>query len=277
MSHSSPRPSRSGADAQNTASDSAADPSAQNASDQDGGYALAPYRRQMLTVKPEVIIEIPPPVKKGRRFVWLGVGIVPLIITVIALSALAARPQLIFDPAQEATVEAMVESRLAEERANSALPAINAALEATVEARVAIRLAQERAAQARQPATQPLAAVEPTATPTAANALAAAVSDEEDPFFGQAKGVVHLRQGPGEEYDSKGLIPNGARLRLLGRTANSGWYFVRRSASNSDASSTDGTGWVAGWLVTIPPNDNPLRLAVVFPPPPAATQNESQP
>ena len=84
-------------------------------------------------MKPEVIIEIPPPVNRTRRFVWLGAAAVPLIITLIALSALAIRSQTVSTTAQEATVEARVAIRLAEERAkNHPQYAATAAVEATV-------------------------------------------------------------------------------------------------------------------------------------------------
>ena len=221
-------------------------------------------------MKPEVIIEIPPPVNKGRRFVWLSAGIVPLIITVIALSALAFQSQRVSNSAQEATVEALVELRLAEERANSPQPEISAVLEATVEARVAIRLAAERAALAQQSLTTAPETDEPTvsaATPD--TAAATTVADEFAPFYGQATVTLNLRKGPGERYASQELLPAGTRLRLLGRTVDSGWFFV----SKTDGSPADETGWVAAWLVTISEDGDPLRLAVVSPLPPS-TQNE---
>ncbi len=274
MSYSSPGPSRSGGYPQDSGSDDGnahgATPAEQNASAPGSSHALAPHRRHLPTVKPEVIIEIPPPVKKGRRYVWLSAGIVPLIITVIALSALAIRSQHLSNTAQEATVEALVELRLAEERANSPQPEISAALEATVEARVAMRLAEERAVLSQQSVTNAPEADEPTvSSATTDTAAAPPVSGESAPFYGEASVALHLRKGPGQNYASQELIPTGMRLRLLGRTVDSGWYFV----SITDGSPADETGWVAAWLVTIPENGDPLRLAVVSPLPPS-TQNE---
>ena len=290
MNYSSPRSSRSGAHPKDDAADGGtaqgATPAAeQNAADPGSpharadapracgaaaheSHALAPRRRQMPAVKPEVIIEIPPPVNKGRRFVWLGAGVVPLIITVIALSALAIRSQRESNTGQEATVEALVAMRLAEERRPQ--HAVNAALEATVEARVAIRLAEERAAQSQQPLTVATGADEPIVSAAATdNAGATPVVDESAPFYGRTSVVLNLRQGPGEKYDPLELIPAGTRLRLLGRTVDSGWYFV----SKTDGSPAGETGWVAAWLVTIPENGDPLRLAVVSPLP-LSTQSE---
>lgn len=202
----------------------------------------------MLAARPEVIIEIPPPVNKGRRFVWLSAAIVPMIITVVALSALAIRSQRLTNVGQEATIEALVKLRLAQERANSPQQEISAALEATVEARVAIRLAEERAVLAEHRAAA--TAVATTAAPS--------VPGEPAPFYGEASVALNLRKGPGQKYDSQELIPAGTQLHLLGRTVDSGWFFV----SKTGGSTPDETGWVAAWLVTIPEDGDPLRLAV---------------
>ncbi len=260
MSHSSHRPPNSGAHSQDSASDGGQahgpDPSEQHASDPGGSHALAPHRRRVLAARPEVIIEIPAPVKKGRRFVWLSAAIVPLIITVVALSALAIRSQRLTNVGQEATIEALVKLRLAQERASSPQQEISAALEATVEARVAIRLAEERAVLAEQAAATAPSAGEPAASaPTIA---APPVPDEPAPFYGEASVALNLRKGPGQAYDSQELIPAGTQLHLLGRTVDSGWFFV----SKTGGSSADETGWVAAWLVTIPEDGDPLRLAV---------------
>ena len=202
----------------------------------------------MLAARPEVIIEIPPPVNKGRKFVWLSAAIVPMIITVVALSALAIRSQRLTNVGQEATIEALVKLRLAQERANSPQQEISAALEATVEARVAIRLAEERAVLAEHQAAA--TAVATTAAPP--------VPGEPAPFYGEASVALNLRKGPGQKYDSQELIPAGTQLHLLGRTVDSGWFFV----SKTGGSTPDETGWVAAWLVTIPEDGDPLRLAV---------------
>jgi len=202
----------------------------------------------MLAARPEVIIEIPPPVNKGRKFVWLSAAIVPMIITVVALSALAIRSQRLTNVGQEATIEALVKLRLAQERANSPQQEISAALEATVEARVAIRLAEERAVLAEHRAAA--TAVATTAAPP--------VPGEPAPFYGEASVALNLRKGPGQKYDSQELIPAGTQLHLLGRTVDSGWFFV----SKTGGSTPDETGWVAAWLVTIPEDGDPLRLAV---------------
>lgn len=308
MNDRSPHPSRAGAHPQDAVSDGGkaqgATPAAQpNASDPGNPHtrphaagaresvvhesrALTLHRRHLPALKPEVIIEIPPPVDKRRRFVWLSAGLVPLIITVIALAVLATRSQRVSNTTQEATVEALVALRLAEERANPPRRAVNVALEATVEARVALRLAEERAAWAQQSpptaseADEPRVAapdVDENAAPQASasqplsrqTAGATPVADESALFYGQASVVLHLRRGPGAEYPSLELIPAGARLRLLGRTGDSGWFFV----SKTDGSPADETGWVAAWLVTIPADGDPMRLAVVSPLSPA-TQNE---
>ena len=213
----------------------------------------------MLAARPEVIIEIPPPVKKGRRFVWLSAAIVPLIITVVALSALAIRSQRLTNVGQEATIEALVKLRLAQERANSPQQEISAALEATVEARVAIRLAEERAVLAEQQAAATAPAVGGPAASGFATAAAMPVPGEPASFYGEASVALNLRKGPGQRYDSIDLISAGTQLRLLGRTVDSGWFFV----SKAGGSTPDGTGWVAAWLVKIPEDGDPLRLAVV--------------
>ena len=79
---------------------------------------------------------------------------------------------------------------------------------------------------------------------------------------------MNLRQGPGQTFESLGLIPRGERLRLLGRTGDSGWFYVAKT----DAFSTEEVlGWVAGWLVDVP--GDPMLLEVVSPNP-LATQRE---
>ena len=290
MNYSIPRSPRSGAHPKDSAADGDAAQGAAHAADQNASdpgsaharadaprargaaahesHALAPRRRQMPAVKPEVIIEIPPPVNKGRRFVWLSAGVVPLIITVIALSALAIQSQRDSNTEQEATVEALVALRLAEERPPQ--HAVNAALEATVEARVSIRLAEERAAQSQQTQTVAAGADEPiVSAATTGDTGTTPVANESSPFYGRTSVALNFRQGPGEQYDLLELIPAGTRLRLLGRTVDSGWYFV----SKTDESFANETGWVAAWLVTIPEDGDPMRLAVV-PPLPISTQNE---
>ena len=212
----------------------------------------------MLAARPEVIIEIPPPVKKGRKYVWLSAAIVPLIITVVALSALAIRSQRLTNVGQEATIEALVKLRLAQERANSPQQEISAALEATVEARVAIRLAEERAVLAEHQAAATAPAAAELAASAAATTAATPVPGEPAPFYGEASVALNLRKGPGQKYDSQELIPAGTQLRLLGRTVDSGWFFV----SKTGGSTPDETGWVAAWLVTIPEDGDLLRLAV---------------
>ena len=72
---------------------------------------------------------------------------------------------------------------------------------------------------------------------------------------------MNLRKGPGQKYDSQELVPAGTQLQLLGRTVDSGWFFV----SKTGGTAPDETGWVAAWLVTIPEDGDPLRLAVVSP------------
>lgn len=230
--------------------------------------ALALHRRQIPALKPEVIIEIPPPVSKTRRFVWLGAAVVPLIITLIALSALAIRSQTVSTTAQEATVEARVVIRLAEERAKDHPQyAATAALEATVEARVAMRLAEERTAQSQQSLTI-TSAGEPTVSLTTGNVTATPVANEAAPLYARSSVVLNLRQGPGENYESLGLVPPGEQLRLLGRTVDSGWFYVSKT---DDFSAEEEAGWVAGWLVDVP--GDPMLLDVVSPNP-LATQNE---
>ena len=230
--------------------------------------ALTLHRRQVPVLKPEVIIEIPPPVNKTRRFVWLGALAVPLIITLIALSALAIRSQSVSTTAQEATVEARVVIRLAEERAkNHPQYAATAALEATVEARVAKRLAEERAVQSQQSPTI-ASAGEPTVILTTDNAVTTPVAAEAAPVYARSSVAVNLRQGPGENYELLGLIPPGEQLRLLGRTVDSSWFYV----SKTDVfSAEEEQGWVAGWLVVVP--GDPMLLDVISPNP-LATQSE---
>ena len=230
--------------------------------------ALTLHRRQVPVLKPEVIIEIPPPVNKTRRFVWLGALAVPLIITLIALSALAIRSQTVSTTAQEATVEARVVIRLAEERAkNHPQYAATAALEATVEARVAMRLAEERTARSQQSPTI-ASAGEPTVIQTTDNAAATPAAAEAAPVYARSSVVLNLRQGPGKNFESLGLIPPGEQLRLLGRTVDSGWFYI----SKTDVfSAEEEHGWVAGWLVNVP--GDPMLLDVVSPNP-LATQSE---
>ena len=219
-------------------------------------------------MKPEVIIEIPPPVSRTRRFVWLGALAIPLIITLFALSALAFRSQTVSTTAQEATVEARVAIRLAEERAKN-LPqyAATAAVEATVEARVAMRLAEERASLSQQLPTI-ASAGEPAVSITTANAPATPAAAESAPLYARSSVVLNLRRGPGESYESLGLVPPGEQLRLLGRTVDSGWFFV---SLTDGFSAEEEQGWVAGWLVDVP--GDPMLLDVVSPNP-LATQRE---
>ena len=219
-----------------------------------------PHRRQMPVLRPEVIIEIPAPANRSRRFVWLGAAAVPLIITFIALSALAIRSQNMPTTAQEATVEARVAMRLTEEWSkNQPQYAATAALEATVEARVAMRLAEERAirAQLQQPATA-AAAGEPTVGVITDTAEATPAAAEGAPLYARSSAVVNLRRGPGQTYESLGLIPSDERLRLLGRTIDSGWFYV---AKTDAFSAEEELGWVAGWLVDVP--GDPMLLEVV--------------
>ena len=229
--------------------------------------ALTVHRRHVPVLKPEVIIEIPPPVSRTRRFVWLGALAVPLIITLIALSALAIRSQAVSTTAQEATVEARVAIRMAEERAkNHPQYAATAAVEATVEARVAMRLAEERASLSQQSPTI-ASAGEPAVSITTANAPATPAAAKAAPLYARSSVVLNLRRGPGESYESLGLVPPGQQLRLLGRTVDSGWFYV----SMTDAFAAEEQGWVAGWLVEVP--GDPMLLDVVSPNP-LATQRE---
>jgi len=79
---------------------------------------------------------------------------------------------------------------------------------------------------------------------------------------------LNLRRGPGQTYESLGLIPPGERLRLLGRTVDSGWFYVAKTVAFS---TEEELGWVAGWLVDVP--GDPMLLEVVSPNP-LATQRE---
>ncbi len=283
--HSSPRSSQPGAHSTNPDDDGDWVPETPSASERNaagpgGGThpraesdaaghqsnALTIHRRQTPVLRPEVIIEIPPPVNKTRRYVWLGAAITPLIITLIALSALAIRSQNTSTiTAQEATVEARVAMRLAEERAKDHPQyAATAALEATVEARVAMRLAEERTVRAQQSPAIASSAGEPTVGLTADTAAAPPAA----PLYARSAVVLNLRRGPGENYESLGLIPPGEQLRLLGRTVDSGWFYVAKTAS---VSIEEEQGWVAGWLVDVP--GDPMLLDVVSPNP-LATQRE---
>ena len=286
INHNAPRSTHSGAHSTNSADDdgwvqepsaaaerNAAEPgSAHTRADSEATVhqpnALTIHRRHVPVLKPEVIIEIPPPVSRTRRFVWLGALAIPLVITLFALSALAFRSQTVSTTAQEATVEARVAIRLAEERAkNHPQYAATAAVEATVEARVAMRLAEERASLSRQSITI-VSAGEPAVTVTSANAAATPAAADAVPLYARSSVVVNLRQGPGESYQSLGLIPPGEQLRLLGRTVDSGWFFVSLTDSFS---AEEEQGWVAGWLVDVP--GDPMLLDVVSPNP-LATQSE---
>ena len=217
--------------------------------------ALAPRRPQLPALQPEVIIEIPAPVKRLRRSVWLGAGVVaPLIITLIALSALAVRSQRAATASLSATVAAVdtVVAQLTAQR-SVARQTDTVSGEATTQAGVAPRLVEGGATQSPQPTTS--AAAAPTISPANDRVGTEVVADESAPVFGKTKAVLHLRLGPGEEYESLGLMPAGEQLRLLGRTVDSGWFFV------SKADGFGAEGWVAGWLVDIP--GDPSRLAVV--------------
>jgi len=183
-------------------------------------------------LRPEVIIEIPAPVNRTRRFVWLGAVAVPLIITFIAISALAIRSQNTPTTAQEATVEA----------------------------RVAMRLEEERAVRAQQASATAAAAGEPTVSLATDTAAATPAAAEGAPLYARSSAVLNLRRGPGQTYESLGLIPPDERLRLLGRTIDSGWFYV---AKTDAFSAEEELGWVAGWLVDVP--GDPMLLEVVSP------------
>lgn len=162
-------------------------------------------------------------------------------------------------------MEARVALRLAEERAkNHPQYAATAALEATVEARVAMRLAEERTVQAQPSPVLATSAGEPTVGLTTENGAATPVA----PLYARSAVVLNLRRGPGENYESLGLIPPGEDLRLLGRTVDSGWFYV---AKNVSFSIEEEQGWVAGWLVDVP--GDPMLLDVLSPNP-LATQRE---
>jgi hypothetical protein len=223
----------------------------------------------MPVLRPEVIIEIPAPVNRTRRFVWLGAAAVPLIITFVALSALAIRSQRTPTIAQEATVEARVALRLTEEWAKSQPQyAATAALEATAEARVALRLEEERAVRAQQQSATAAAAGEPAVGVITDTAAATPAAAEGAPLYARSSAVLNLRRGPGQTYESLGLIPPDEQLRLLGRTIDSGWFYV---AKTDAFSAEEALGWVAGWLVDVP--GDPMLLEVVSPNP-LATQRE---
>ena len=232
-------------------------------------HALVPHRRQIPVLRPEVIIEIPAPVNRTRRFLWLGALAVPLIITLIALSALAIRSESGPATAQEGTVEARVSMRLTEEWSkNQPQYAATAALEATVEARVALRLEEERAIRAQQQLATASAAGESTVGLATATVAVTPAAAEGAPLYARSSAVLNLRRGPGQTYESLGLIPPGERLRLLGRTVDSGWFYVAKTVAFS---TEEELGWVAGWLVDVP--GDPMLLEVVSPNP-LATQRE---
>ncbi len=245
------------------------DTGADNEAEVHQSHALVRHRRQIPVLRPEVIIEIPAPVNRTRRFVWLGAAAVPLVITLVALSVLAIRSQNTPTTAQEATVEARVALRLTEEWSkNQPQYAATAALEATVEARVALRLEEERAIRAQQQPATASAAGEPTVSLTTDSAAATPAAAEGAPLYARSSAVVNLRRGPGQTYESLGLIPRGERLRLLGRTIDSGWFYV---AKTDAFSAEEELGWVAGWLVDVPGD---LMLLEVVSPDSLATQRE---
>ncbi len=200
---------------------------------------------------------------------WLGAAAVPLIITFVALSALAIRSQRTPTIAQEATVEARVALRLTEEWAKSQPQyAATAALEATVEARVALRLEEERTVRAQQQSATAAAAGEPAVGVVTDTSAATPAAAEGAPLYARSSAVLNLRRGPGQTYESLGLIPPDEQLRLLGRTIDSGWFYV---AKTDAFSAEEALGWVAGWLVDVP--GDPMLLEVVSPNP-LATQRE---
>ncbi len=239
---------------------------------------LAPPLQQMPALKPEVIIEIPPPSSRRRRFAWLGAGVALLVIVLIAISALTIRTQGAATVSLEATVDALVALRLTADRSARPQGTATASLEATVDAPVALRLTEEWSARPPQPTATESEAVEPTSSPLTDHAETEPVPDETEPVpdesasvFGQSSVVLNLRRGPSTQYPVLRLIPVGERLQLLGRTTDSGWFFISFVPSPG---ADENTGWVAAWLVDIP--GDPNRLAIV-PHPPLPAQSEQQP
>ena len=130
-----------------------------------------------------------------------------------------------------------------------------------------MRLAEERASLSQQLPTI-ASAGEPAVSLSTANAPATPAAAEAAPLYARSSVVLNLRQGPGESYESLGLVPPGEQLRLLGRTEDSGWFYVSMTDSFS---AEEEQGWVAGWLVQVP--GDPMLLDVVSPNP-LATQSE---
>jgi len=76
--------------------------------------------------------------------------------------------------------------------------------------------------------------------------------------------AVNVRSGPGVEYPSYGIAPQGMKGEVIGVSAEGGWWVVKISPDKV----AEGQGWVSTEYVQI---DNPTNIPVIdapTPPPP---------
>lgn len=106
----------------------------------------------------------------------------------------------------------------------------------------------------------PAAATSVPATPTGAFSTQRKVTTQD------VSGVVttddlHVRRGPGTEYDSLGVLKRDERLIILGRSLNNLWLLIRYPKSTDT-----GIGWVGARFIklTAPINTLPIFQAPPF-------------
>ncbi len=71
--------------------------------------------------------------------------------------------------------------------------------------------------------------------------------------------TLNVRQGPGVQYASMGLLVKGTVVTVTARSSTGDWLLVQRPEG--------GSGWVAAMWVEVPPGCNLLTVATVAPPP----------
>jgi len=97
--------------------------------------------------------------------------------------------------------------------------------------------------------TSPLTLTLPTATPAVLITTVVTVTAE----------ALHVRQGPGVQYASMGLLAKGTIVTVTARSSAGDWLQVQRPEGDS--------GWVAAMYVEAPPGCDLLTVATVVPPP----------
>ena len=210
--------------------------------------AIRPQDQQMPSVTPEVVIEIPAPTNRYRRFTWLGAGIALLFVALIAFWSFVMRPQRAANTSLRATVEVLLATQRTGEPGRLVT---DSSLQATVEALEVLVAAQ----QEERPAQLPQAIEsEADRNTLSTRGEAEPVPDRSPDVFGRPNENINLRAGPSAKDFVLGMIPSDTRLRLLCHSKDKLWYSILTEEA------APRKGWVAARFVLLSGDPSPLHV-----------------